>query len=159
MRSRRSPPGWRRSRTEDGMAGSAATRRDFLRGVASGAAAALLPLPALAQSASGRVVVIGGGFAGATCARTLKRLAPNLAVTLVEANPSFVACPFSNGVIAGLREMEAQRFGYDALVRDGVALSLVPAAAVDPPSHAVSLANGTTLPYDRLVLAPGIDIN
>jgi len=49
----------------------------------------------------------------------LKRLEPRLAVTLVEANASFIACPFSNGVIAGLRELDAQRFGYDGWRRTG----------------------------------------
>ena len=53
-----------------------------------------------------RVVVVGGGFAGATCARALKKLDPRIAVTLVEANRTFTACPFSNLVIAGLRELE-----------------------------------------------------
>jgi sulfide dehydrogenase [flavocytochrome c] flavoprotein subunit len=141
------------------MIGNRTSRRDFLKAAASGATAALLPLPALAQGASGRVVVIGGGFAGATCARTLKRSDPRLTVTLVEANKKFIACPFSNGVITGMRELEAQIFGYDGLAKDGVALSFVPAVAVDPPSHGVSLANGTVLNYDRLVLAPGIDFN
>ncbi len=141
------------------MSGSRTSRREFLKQAASGASAALLPLPAFAQGAGGRVVVIGGGFAGATCARTLKRIEPRLAVTLVEANATFIACPFSNGVIAGLRELDAQRFSYDGPARDGVALSFVPAVAVDPPSHAVTLANGTVLQYDRLVLAPGIDLN
>jgi len=141
------------------MSGSRTSRRDFLRQAASGATAALLPLPALGQDASGRVVVIGGGFAGATCARMLKRIDPRLSVALVEANPQFTACPFSNGVIVGMRELEAQIFGYDALAKDGVALSFVPAVGVDPPAHSVTLANGTALNYDRLVLAPGIDLN
>jgi sulfide dehydrogenase [flavocytochrome c] flavoprotein subunit len=141
------------------MIGSRTSRRDFLKAAATGASAALLSLPALGQGAGGRVVVIGGGFAGATCARMLKRLDPRLAVTLVEANDKFIACPFSNGVIVGLRELEAQIFGYDALAKDGVMLSFVPALGVDPPAHSVSLANGTVLNYDRLVLAPGIDLN
>src|SRR6266851_804655 len=134
-------------------------RREFLKTAASGASAAVLPLPALGQATGARVVVIGGGFAGATCARELKRRDSRLAVTLVEANANFIACPFSNGVIAGLREMQDQQFGYDRLAQDGVTLSLVAATAVDPPSHTVTLANGATLQYDRLVLAPGIDIN
>src|SRR6266849_1979466 len=134
-------------------------RREFLKTAASGASAAVLPLSALGQATGGRVVVIGGGFAGATCARELKRRDSRLAVTLVEANANFIACPFSNGVIAGLREMQDQQFGYDRLAQDGVTLSLVAATAVDPPSHTVTLANGGTLQYDRLVLAPGIDIN
>lgn len=141
------------------MIGNRTSRRAFLKAAASGASAALLPLPVLGQGASGRVVVIGGGFAGATCARMLKRIDPRLAVTLVEANSKFIACPFSNGVIVGLRELEAQIFGYDALAKDGVTLSFVPAIGVDPPAHSVTLANGTVLTYDRLVLAPGIDLN
>lgn len=141
------------------MIGSRTSRRAFLKAAATGASTALLPLPVLGQGAGGRVVVIGGGFAGATCARMLKRLDPRLAVTLVEANAKFTACPFSNGVIVGMRELEAQIFGYDRLEKDGVALTFVPAVAVDPPSHRVTLANGTALDYDRLVLAPGIDLN
>ena len=78
----------------------------------------MLPMPALAQNAGGRVVVVGGGFAGATCARTLKRLDPRLAVTLVEANQTFTACPFSNEVIAGLRDLKAQQFGYNKIADD-----------------------------------------
>jgi sulfide dehydrogenase [flavocytochrome c] flavoprotein chain len=141
------------------MIASRTSRREFLKRAVSGASAALLPLSGSAQGASARVVVIGGGFAGATCARMLKRIDPRLAVTLVEASAGFIACPFSNGVIIGMRELDAQRFGYDRLAQDGVALSLVPAVAVDPPSHAVTLAGGGVLQYDRLVLAPGIDLN
>ena len=68
------------------------------------ALAAALPCPSLAQAAP-RVVVIGGGFGGASCARALKRIDAKIAVTLIEPNRDFVACPFSNEVIAGLREM------------------------------------------------------
>jgi NADPH-dependent 2,4-dienoyl-CoA reductase/sulfur reductase-like enzyme len=134
-------------------------RRDFLKTAASVASAALLPLPALAQGAKGRVVVIGGGFAGATCARALKRLEPGIEVTLVEANRSFTACPFSNEVIVGLRELKEQQFGYDRLGADGIALAFTSATAIDPQSRTVTLAEGGPLPYDRLVLAPGIAIS
>ena len=89
------------------------SRREFLKTAAAGGCAALLPAPLLAQGAAPRVVVVGGGFAGASCARALKRADPRIAVTLVEANRTFTACPFSNGVIAGLRELSAQQFGYD----------------------------------------------
>jgi 2-polyprenyl-6-methoxyphenol hydroxylase-like FAD-dependent oxidoreductase len=77
---------------------------------ASAGVAAALPLPAPAQGAGARVVVVGGGFAGATCARTLKQLDPRLAVTMVEANPTraFTACPFSNAVVVGLRDLGAR---------------------------------------------------
>jgi sulfide dehydrogenase [flavocytochrome c] flavoprotein subunit len=119
--------------------------------------AAALPLPALAQGAATRVVVIGGGFAGATCARALKRLNPRLAVTLVEASRVFTACPFSNEVVAGLRELSAQQFRYDRLAGEGIALNFSEAKAVDPQGRAVTLASGAKLAYDRLVVAPGID--
>jgi NADPH-dependent 2,4-dienoyl-CoA reductase/sulfur reductase-like enzyme len=134
------------------------SRRDVLKTATAGAAAAMLPMPALAQNAAGRVVVVGGGFAGATCARMLKRLDPRIAVTLVEANQTFTACPFSNEVIAGLRDIKAQQFDYKKIADDKVAVSFDPATAVDPQGRMVTLAGGTRLPYDRLVLAPGVDL-
>jgi sulfide dehydrogenase [flavocytochrome c] flavoprotein chain len=133
------------------------SRRDVLK-TAAAAATALMPMPALAQNAGGRVVVVGGGFAGATCARTLKRLDPRIAVTLVEPNQTFTACPFSNEVIAGLRDIKAQQFDYKKIADDKVAVSYEPATAVDPQARTVTLSGGTRLPYDRLVLAPGIDL-
>ena len=65
--------------------------------------------------------MVGGGFAGATAARALKQADPRIAVTLVEASRTFTACPFSNLVIGGLRELNAQQFGYDKVAADGVA--------------------------------------
>ena len=134
-------------------------RRELLMRAASAGVAAALPLPALAQGAGARVVVVGGGFAGATCARTLKRLDPRLAVTIVEANPTpvFTACPFSNEVVVGLRELEEQQFGYDKLASEGIALNFSGAKSVDPQTRTVTLGNTSKLAYDRLVLAPGID--
>src|SRR3954452_7348534 len=111
------------------------TRRDILKsGVL--AAASRVCSPALAQSAAARIVVIGGGFAGATCARTLKRLSPPLAVTLVEPNAEYTACPFSNLVIAGLRDLRDQQFGYDKVRTAGIELAAQRATAVDPQSRA-----------------------
>src|SRR5260370_20016360 len=131
-------------------------RREFLKPVTAGAA--LLPLPAIAQGAGARVVVVGGGFGGATCARFIKRIDPRISVTLVEANRTFIACPFSNLVIAGLRELAAQQFGYDRFATDQVAVPFSPATAIDPQRRTVTLGNGAELAYDRLVLSPGIDI-
>jgi NADPH-dependent 2,4-dienoyl-CoA reductase/sulfur reductase-like enzyme len=131
-----------------------ATRRTFLKL----GAAATLAAPAVASAqGTGRVVVIGGGFAGATAARTLKALEPKLAVTLVEPNRTFIACPFSNDVLAGLRELSQQEFGYDGVVRAGVTLAKTAATAVDAGAKTVALADGNTLSYDRLVVAPGVD--
>ena len=138
------------------MTATRTSRRDFLKTAAAGAA--MLPLPAIAQGAPARVVVVGGGFGGATCARFVKRIDPRIAVTLVEANPRFTACPFSNLVVVGLRELSAQEFGYDKLASEQIALNLAPATAVDAQGRSVALGNGTRLSYDRLVLAPGIDL-
>src|SRR5437764_7010677 len=135
------------------------SRREFLKtAAAAGATAALFPLPALAQGACGRVVVVGGGFAGATCARTLKKLDPRITVTLVETSRTFTACPFSNEVIAGLRDLKDQQFDYTKIGADGVVLSFGTANTVDAQARTVTLADGTRLAYDRLVLAPGIDL-
>lgn len=132
------------------------TRREIIKlGLATGAAS-LLAAPAFAQNAAPRVVVMGGGFAGATAARELKRL--GIAVTLVEPNPTFTACPFSNVVIGGLRELKSQQFGYDAIKREGIALVQQMATGVDADARRVMLADGQVLTYDRLVVAPGIDI-
>lgn len=133
------------------------TRRRFLGLTAAALAVPLLPWRAGAQTPA-RVVVVGGGFAGATCARFLRRGDPRLDVTLVEPNATFTACPFSNTVVAGLREIQDQRFGYQALRAEGIKLLETVATAVDPQARQVRLADGALLPYDRLVLAPGIEL-
>ncbi len=132
------------------------TRRQFLK--LSVAAAVLSPAPAFAQGAAPRVVVVGGGFAGASCARALRQADPRIAVTLVEANSTFTACPFSNAVIGGLRELSAQQFTYERVAADSITIVHGMATAVDAQARTVTLADGTRLSYDRLVLAPGIDI-
>jgi NADPH-dependent 2,4-dienoyl-CoA reductase/sulfur reductase-like enzyme len=141
------------------MAGTrhGATRRQFLATGAAAASSALIAKPAFAQAAP-RVVVVGGGFAGATAARALKRADPRIAVTLVETSRTFTACPFSNLVIGGLREISAQRFGYDKVAADGVTIAFTTARGVDAQARRVTLEDGATLAYDRLILAPGIDI-
>lgn len=115
-----------------------------------GASAVLLPRVVRAQGAA-RVVVVGGGFAGATCARELQRTG-DVAVTLVEANPTFTACPFSNNVIAGLRHLREQQFGYEGLRRAGVAVVHQSATRVDAQGRRVTLGDGTSLDDDRLGL-------
>jgi NADPH-dependent 2,4-dienoyl-CoA reductase/sulfur reductase-like enzyme len=132
------------------------SRRDVLK--AAAASAALLPMPALAQNVGGRVVVVGGGFAGASCARALKRIDKAISVTLVEASPTFTACPFSNEVIASLRDIKDQQFDYKKIVAEEIEVAPTEATAVDTQGRTVTLATGTRLRYDRLVLAPGVDL-
>src|ERR1700694_2387970 len=138
--------------------GMSTSRREFLKRAAAGASLAMLPLPAVGQGAGGRAGVVGGGFAGATCARFIKRLDPRISVTLIEASPTFTACPLSNAVIAGLRDLRAQEFGYEKLAGDQIMINLAPASAVDAQARAVTLSNGARVSYDRLGVAPGIDI-
>jgi NADPH-dependent 2,4-dienoyl-CoA reductase/sulfur reductase-like enzyme len=134
------------------------SRRQFLNTAAAGGATMMMPLPATAQPTGGKVVVVGGGFGGASCARALKKLDPKLNVTLVESSRTFTACPFSNGVIGGLRELREQEFGYAKIAEDGVTVTAATATGVDPQAKTVTLSGGDRLSYDRLVLAPGIDI-
>ncbi len=134
------------------------SRRDFLRRTAATAATLGFATPALAQPTAGRVVVVGGGFAGASCARALKRIDPRITVTLVEANATFTACPLSNAVIAGLRDLPAQQFDYKRFAAQRITVTLAPAVGVNADARTVILNDGVRLPYDRLVLAPGIEI-
>jgi sulfide dehydrogenase [flavocytochrome c] flavoprotein chain len=133
------------------------TRRNVVRGIAATTAAFAFPCPSRAQSTA-RVVMIGGGFGGAACARALRRIDTKLQITLVEPNKVFTACPFSNEVIAGLRDIEAQQFNYDKIAADGISVIAQAAVKIDPQARTVGLADGTTLAYDRLVLSPGIDL-
>jgi sulfide dehydrogenase [flavocytochrome c] flavoprotein chain len=133
------------------VGGTAMRRRALL--------AATLAAPFIARAqAVPRLVVIGGGFGGATAARFLRRANPPPDVILLEPNPTFTACPFSNEVIAGLRDIAAQRFDYRAFAADGVRVVQQAATAVDASNRSVTLADGSVLRYDRLVLSPGIDI-
>jgi NADPH-dependent 2,4-dienoyl-CoA reductase/sulfur reductase-like enzyme len=133
-------------------------RRSFLKStLAAAASAANLSPRVRAQSAGARVVVVGGGFGGAACARMLRKADPRISVTLVEQSRIYTASPMSNAVIAGLREPKGQQFGYDKLAAQGISLALSAATAIDPAARKVTLAAGQSLAYDRLVLSPGID--
>ncbi|MEO8122617.1 MAG: NAD(P)/FAD-dependent oxidoreductase [Burkholderiales bacterium] len=105
----------------------------------------------------GRVVVIGGGFGGATAARYLKLWGGNVDVTLVERNASFVSCPISNLVLGGFKQISDVTFGYDGLKAIGVRVVQGEVIAIDSSTRKVRLAGGGELAYDRLVLSPGID--
>jgi sulfide dehydrogenase [flavocytochrome c] flavoprotein subunit len=102
--------------------------------------------------------VIGGGFGGASCARLIKNEDRDIAVTLVEVNSTYIACPFSNSVIAGLRELKQQQFGYDGVRAAGIDVIHRKVTAVDTRQRTVRLEDGRQLHYDRLVLAPGVDL-
>ena len=159
------------------MTMSGISRRDFVKLVGAGGALSTLGLagcgtPAPRESAEAaptrsaplkaapRVVVIGGGFGGATCAKYLRLYEPALEVTLVEQNASYVTCPGSNWMLGGLRTVDELTQGYTALRdRHGVRIAIDRAVGIDPGKRLVTLASGKTLAYDRLVMAPGIDFD
>ena len=140
-------------------------RRDFLSATAaaglSAAAASMLPgCASMAGAARGRVVVVGGGYGGATAAKYIRMWSDGaIDVTLVEPDASFISCPLSNLVVGGSKTLADITVSYDGLVRShGVKLLRDTATAVDPERRIVKLASGQELAYDRLVLSPGIDI-
>ncbi len=136
-------------------------RRKFLvrsgAGVAATLASSSWPLRTLAQG-GGRVLIIGGGFGGATCAKYLRRADPSIEVTLVEREPSYITGPMSNAVIGGLRSMGSITVSFDELAsRHGVRVIQGNVVAIDTAAQSVALEEGNSLPYVRLVVAPGID--
>lgn len=124
------------------------TRRGALTAMAS-----VLGAPALAQ-ARPRIVVIGGGFGGATGARMLAAL--GMDVTLVTDQPSHAACPMSNSIIAGLRRAELSRFSYGSIQDEGIKVVVSAARAIDAAARTVTLADGSRLSFDRALVSPGI---
>jgi sulfide dehydrogenase [flavocytochrome c] flavoprotein chain len=137
------------------------SRRQFTRrSGAFGLAAATVGFPMLLRGqAKGRVVVIGGGAGGATCARYLaKQSGDALAVTLVEQQARYTTCFYSNLYLAGWRDFASLVHDYDGLASAGVTKVQARAVDVDPVAKSVRLESGETIPYDKLVVAPGIDL-
>ena len=137
----------------------ALTRREFIQWLSAGAGVSAIAGCATVEEAgsAGRVVVIGGGFSGATAAKYIRMWAPDIAVTLVERNTAFVSCPMSNLVLGGNARIEDLTMNYDGLRKRGVRVLGDDAVGIDPEKRQVRLASGTTLQYDRLIVAPGID--
>jgi hypothetical protein len=118
------------------------------------------PAPEITTSNAGsaRVVVIGGGFGGATAARYLRKFDPEINVTLIEPKQQFVTCPGSNWVLGGERTQSFITHRYDNLRdRHGVNVVHDRVTAIDPDARKVTLQGGATLAYDRLIVSPGID--
>ena len=141
----------------------ALTRREFLKWVSAGAGASALAgcesaSPAGETRASaGRVVVIGGGYGGATAAKYVKMWAPEIDVVVVERDAYFISCPISNLVLAGNTTMQDITMTRETLTRRGVRLVRDEAVAIDASRREVRLARGNALPYDRLIVSPGAD--
>jgi sulfide dehydrogenase [flavocytochrome c] flavoprotein subunit len=137
------------------------SRREFSKLLISGMAVAAFgafggAIPAFASK--NRVVIIGGGFGGASAAKYLKKLDPSLLVTLVEPKASYVTCPFSNWVLGGMKTIPEITQTYNVLAsRYGVHVVPDSAISIDHVKSSVTLKSGKVLLYDRLVVSPGID--
>jgi sulfide dehydrogenase [flavocytochrome c] flavoprotein subunit len=137
-------------------------RRRILQGLFwSGAAASVGGCAATSGApASAKVVVIGGGYGGATAAKYIRMWsAQAIDVVLIEPQPAFVSCPVSNLVVGGMRRLADVTTPYDGLRnRHGVTIVRDSASAIDPRAKIVSLAGGGTIRYDKLVLSPGVEL-
>ncbi|CAN4273043.1 HcaD Uncharacterized NAD(FAD)-dependent dehydrogenases [Methylophilaceae bacterium] len=137
-------------------------RRAFIKAVgATGLVLASSPsLAMVSKPPMGRVVIVGGGYAGATAAKYLRLWSLGaIEVVLVEANRQFVSCPMSNLVLGGSKSINELTFGYDALQGNhGVVIRHDTVTAIDASLKKITMLGGT-LSYDRLIVAPGVDFN
>src|SRR5438477_5969733 len=137
-------------------------RRDFLKTSSAIAAASLLPGcatgPAVPSKPIGRVIVIGGGFGGATAAKYLRMWSEGtIEVFLIERNPEFISCPTSNLVLGGTKTLADITRSYAKLREYGVQVLRDEATAINVDKKRVSLKRIEDLPYDRLVVSPAVD--
>ena len=138
-------------------------RRHLLHaGLAAGLSPALLGHSVFAQTAASKaqVVVVGGGYGGATVAKYIRVLSNyNIPVLLIEPQPDFISCPMSNLVLGGSKNLKDITTSYDALTqKHGVKVIRDRVISIDTDKKTVSLSNGPTLAYDKLVLSPGVDM-
>ena len=133
------------------------SRRRFLTLGGGLLAAATLGLPRVVRGAKSRVVVVGGGIGGATAAKYITLMAPDIEVTLVEKKTTYHTCFMSNEVLSGVRDISSIEFGYGGLKDRGINIITDTVTALDPVAKTVSLQNGQTLNYDACIVAPGID--
>ncbi|MGA1599782.1 MAG: FCSD flavin-binding domain-containing protein [bacterium] len=142
---------------------SQVTRRQFGKLIVAAGATTLAGCNVASKGAavggvsSGKVVVVGGGFGGATAAKYLKMMDSNLEVTLIEPNRTFYTCPFSNLVIGGVKQMGDIAHSYDKL-QSMYGVKVIHARASKVEAGAVVLEDGSRVPYDRAVVSPGIDV-
>lgn len=136
-------------------------RRSFIKTAVTAGTVAMLPKIAFAKTkpmATKRVVVIGGGFAGATAAKYISMWSPDTEVLMIERDAQFVSCPQSNLVLSGNRTLQQLTTDYHGL-SDNHAVKTIQAevVAIDTDKQDITLHDGSVISYDRLVVAPGVD--
>src|SRR5262252_85175 len=132
-------------------------RREFLRLSGGAAALAMAGCATTSTPSKARVVVVGGGFGGATAAKYIRMWDPKIDVVLVEREASFISCPISNLVLGGFTGMDDITQSIDSLQRHGVQVVRDEVAVIDAAKKSVRLARGGDIAYERLVVSPGID--
>ena len=133
------------------------SRREFMKWTAAGAGATAAAGCATMGGSAGQVVVVGGGYGGATAAKFIKLWAPDINVTLVEPNQHFISCPISNLVLGGNAQMADITFSYEGLRSRGIRVIRDSAVAIDAEKRQVRLAGGDSLAYDRVIVSPGVE--
>ncbi|HEB97246.1 MAG TPA: cytochrome C [Sedimenticola thiotaurini] len=133
------------------------TRRGFIQSAGAATAIGMVGVPYLALGASKKVVVVGGGTGGATAAKYIRMADPTVEVTLIEPNKAYYTCYMSNEVLGGERTMDQIKHGYSGLGGHGVKVVHDMVTGIDARGRVVKTAGGKSFPYDRCVVAPGID--
>ena len=133
------------------------TRRGFIQTAGAATAVGMAGVPYIALGAGKKVVVVGGGTAGATAAKYLRMADPSVEVTLIEANKAYYTCYMSNEVLGGDRSMDSIKFGYTGLGKHGVKVVHDKVTGIDAKARMVKTAGGQSFAYDRCIVAPGID--
>lgn len=133
-------------------------RRNFLKVTGGAVAVSAIGFPAIVGAASKKVVIVGGGVGGATAAKYIRMADSSIDVTLIEPNTEYYTCFMSNEVIGGNRTMESIRVTYDGLKEHGVNVVHDTVVGIDPAAKTVTTSGGTTMSYDRCVVAPGISL-
>jgi sulfide dehydrogenase [flavocytochrome c] flavoprotein subunit len=141
------------------------SRRRVIQTLGAGSALGMLgacasPGPQISSKKLGRILVVGAGYGGATAAKYLKHWGGDgMEVVLIDRTPAFVSCPLSNLVIGGSRTIAEQTVGYDGLRARGIKVLVDEVDSIDTAKKKVSLKKIADQPYDKIVVAPGIDFN
>ncbi|MEE9352282.1 MAG: FCSD flavin-binding domain-containing protein [Thiotrichaceae bacterium] len=134
------------------------SRRRFMQGLGAITATGIVGVgvPSLAFGASKKVVVVGGGTAGATAARYVKMADPSIDVTIIEANKDYFTCYLSNEVLSGDRTLDSLKHGYSAIEKEGIKVVFDYVTGIDAKAKKITTKGGASFDYDRCIVAPGI---